>query len=94
MVCAAFADQLDEHGAEHGDDHRGPHGRVTGEQAEPDAGHGDVADAVTHQGQPALHEVGADRRGGQAGEERRQQRPHHERVVEQGHRSHPLRIGT
>ena len=53
-------------------------GEVAGEQAERDAGDGDVADAVAQQGQPPLHEEGADRGRGQPGEEGGEQRPLHE----------------
>ena len=49
--------------------------RGAGEQAERDAGDGDVADAVAHQGEPALHEVGADGGRGEAGEQRRRAAP-------------------
>ena len=76
---AALADHLDQHRAEDRDDHGGPGRRGAGQQPEGDAGDGDVADAVAHQGQPALHQVGADRRRGQPGEERGEQRPLHER---------------
>ena len=67
-----------------------------------DAGDRDVADAVAHQGQPALHEVGADGRGGQAGEQRGDQRPVHEVVrqkldhdaapVQQARRARPAAV--
>ena len=70
----------------HRDDHGRDRGRGAGEQAERDAGDGDVADAVAHQGEPALHEVGADGGRRQAGEQRAEQRPDHEVVGEQVHR--------
>ena len=63
----------------HGADDRDDDGRQVGEvpvsRPERDAGDGDVADAVAHQGEPALHEVGADGRGGQPGEQRRRAAP-------------------
>ena len=68
------------------DDDRGDRRRGAGEQAERDAGDRDVADAVAHQGEPALHEVGADGRGGEPGEQRAEQRPDHEVVGQQAHR--------
>ena len=81
---AALADHLDQDRAEHGHDDRGPGRGGAGQQAQRHPGDGDVADAVAHQGQAALHEVGADRRRGQAGEQRGEQRALHEGVVRTG----------
>ena len=81
---AAFADQLDDDRAEGGHDHRHEHRGPVQQQAEPDAGERDVADAVADQGQPALHEVDAERRGGQPGDQRAEQRPLHEVVLRRG----------
>ena len=89
---AALADHLDQHRAEHGHHDRGPGRGGAGEQAERDAGDGHVADAVAHQGQPALHQVGADGGGGQAGEQRGEQGPLHEGEGEQVHQAHPCRL--
>ena len=57
---AAFADHLDQHCAEHGDDDGGPRRRRARQQPDRHAGHGDVPDAVAHQREPTLDEVGAD----------------------------------
>ena len=75
---AAAADQLDRDGPEGGDDHGGPRGGGAGDQAERDAGHRHVADAVAHQREAALHEVGAHRGCGQAREHRGQEGALHE----------------
>ena len=82
----ALADHLDDDGADHRDDDGGERRGGAGEQAQGDAGDGDVADAVTHQREPALHEVGADGRGGEPGEQGAEQRPDHEVVGQQAHR--------
>ena len=71
------------HGADDGDDERGQHRGGAGEQADRDAGEGDVPDAVADQRQPALDEVDADHRGGEADEQGGEQRPLHEVVGEQ-----------
>ena len=86
----AFADHLDQDGSQHRDHGGRPERRGVGEQAEGDAGDGDVADPVAHQGQASLHQVGADRRGGEAGEQGGQQRPLHELEGEQLHVSAPV----
>ena len=61
-----------------------------GEHADRHAGQGDVAEAVTDEGEPALHEVHADRRRGRADEHRGDERPHHEVVLEDLHRAQPV----
>ena len=87
--AAALADHLDDDRADDRHDHRGEGRGGAGEQAEGDAGDRDVPDAVAHQRQPALHEVGADRGRRQAGEQGAEQRPHHEVVGQQAHRLAP-----
>ena len=62
----ALADQLDGDGGEDRDDHRGDRGGGVRHEADGHARHGDVADAVTHEGLASLDEVGADGRGGRA----------------------------
>src|SRR6185436_7029770 len=81
---------LDRGGARDGDDDRGEDRGGAGEQAEGHTGDRDVPDAVAHQRQPALHQVGADRRRGQSGKQPGNQRPLHELQLEHGHEvSHP-----
>ncbi len=76
-------EQLDHDGADRGDDDRRDDRRDAGEQAERDAGQGDVAEAVTQKGESALHQERADRRCSEPGEHRRDQRAAHELVVEE-----------
>ena len=56
-------DELDTHSCSHGGDECGEGGHRPGEDADGDAGQGHVPDAVTDEGEPALHEEGADQRG-------------------------------
>ena len=73
--AAAGPDQLDGDRADDRDDERGQDGRRLGEHPDRHAGQGDVAEPVTDEGQPPLHEVDADRRGGRADEDRRDAGP-------------------
>ena len=88
--AATRSDQLDGDGPDDRDDERGEDGRGLGEHPDRHAGQGDVAEAVTDEGQPTLHEVHADRRGGRADEDRRDEGPHHEVVLEDLHRAQPV----
>ena len=88
--AAARADQLDGDRADDRDDERGEDRRGLGEHPDRHAGQRDVAEAVADECQPTLHEVHADRRGGRADEDRRDEGPHHEVVLEDLHRAQPV----
>ena len=82
----AVAHDLDHHRGDDRDHDGGEDGGDLGEQPDGDAGDRDVADAVAHEGLTALHEIGADGRGGQAGDDRGQQCALHELEGEDAHR--------
>jgi hypothetical protein len=84
--AALLPDHLDDHGTQHRDDDRDDRGRGAGEDAECHPGQRDVADSVTHEGQPTLDQVGADGRRREAGHDGGEQRPHDEGVLQDVHR--------
>src|ERR687897_1792896 len=92
--AAARPDELDGHRADRCSRDGRPHRRPSGEQAERDAGQRDMADPVTHQREPALHQVGPDRGRREAGQKRREQGALHEVVAEQAHPNRPGRASS
>ena len=72
---AVLADQLDARPRRRRRRAVAVHTGLVGAEAEADAGERDVADAVAHQRQAALHEVDADGGRGQADQERRRAAP-------------------
>jgi len=80
---SAGADQLDRHRPGDGGDERDRNRRAIEHEAESDTGDGDVAEAVTDQRQPPLHEEDPDGGGGDSDQQGGDQGSPHERVVEE-----------
>jgi len=89
-----LADQLDGDGTDDGDDDRGEDRCGAQQEAQGDPGERDVAEAVPHQGQPAVDQEGLDDRCSETDQYGRDEGTSHEVVGEDAHASpNPVRCG-